>query len=391
MTDSDDQQDHKPETQVGHLGRKSKNHYGFINTPLYRGSTVLFETAEKLFAYDHPYPYAISGSPTQDSLREAICELEGAEGTCLTPSGLNAITTALLAFLKTGDHLLMTDSVYRPTRRFCDSLLKNFGIETTYYDPMIGADIAELFQANTKVVFTEAPGSQTMEMQDIPAIVAAAKTNDILVMIDNTWATPIYFRPLEHGVDISIVAVTKFIGGHSDLMMGTIAANKTHWQQLHQAYERLGLYVGPDDIALALRGMRTLPLRLERHMASGLTIAKWLQQRPEVSSILYPVLEDDPGHALWKRDFDGAPGLFSALLHPVDLDKLKAFLDALKLFGMGYSWGGFESLVIPFDPTSYRSATTWTHDGPALRFHIGLEDPGDLMADLEVGFAAMAL
>jgi len=389
MTDSEDQQDHKPETQVGHIGRKSQTHYGFVNTPIYRGSTVLFETAERLLSYDQPYLYGRSGSPTQDSLTQAISELEGAEGTCITPSGLNAITTALLAFLKAGDHLLMTDSVYRPTRRFCDSLLKQFGIETTYYDPLIGADIASLFQDNTKVVFTEAPGSQTMEMQDIPAIVAAAKTKDILVMMDNTWATPIYFRPLEHGVDISILAATKFISGHSDLMMGVVSANETHWRPLQQAHERLGLFVGPDDVSLALRGLRTLPLRLERHMASGLAIAKWLQGRPEVSGMLYPALETDPGHGLWQRDFDGAPGLFSVLLHPVELDKLKAFLDALKLFGMGYSWGGFESLVIPFDPTSYRSATTWTHDGPALRFHIGLEDPGDLMADLEAGFAAM--
>jgi cystathionine beta-lyase len=306
------------------------------------------------------------------------------------PSGLAAISTALLSVTGSGDHILVTDSVYRPTRNFCDGLLKRMGVETTYYDPLIGADIGRLFKPNTKVVFVEAPGSQSFEMQDIPAIAKVAHGRDALVLMDNTWATPLYFRALDKGVDLSIQAGTKYIGGHSDVMIGCVSANAASLPALKAAMNLLGLCVGPDDMFLALRGLRTLAVRLARHYQSGLTVARWLSQRPEVARVLYPALEGDPGHAIWKRDFTGACGLFSIVLKPTPEKAVHAFMNALQLFGMGYSWGGFESLVILFDCSEYRTATKWSPGGPTLRFHVGLEDVGDLIADLDRGFAAMA-
>jgi cysteine-S-conjugate beta-lyase len=335
------------------------------------------------------FTYGRLGTPTVESLQDAIAELEGGFRTLLTPSGLSAIATTLLALLSAGDHVLVSDSVYRPTRRFCDTMLKRLGIETTYYDPLLGAGIADLIQDNTKVIFTESPGSQTFEVQDIPAISAAAHARGIRVVLDNTWATPLFFKPFDHGADVSIQAATKYIVGHADAMLGAITANEATWPKLAATHDELGLCPGPEDVYLGLRGLRSLSARLERHQRSALNIARWLAERPEVSRVLHPALPSDPGHALWQRDFTGASGLFAIVLRPVSKTAVAAMLDGMTLFGMGYSWGGFESLILPFDPRGYRTATTWVEDGPALRLHIGLEDPDDLKADLDAGFARM--
>jgi len=382
----------KPETQLVTTGRDTEGQYGFVNPAVYHASTVLYPTAEDQVAHRSRYQYGRRGTPTSEALEGALRAIEGdaCAGVALMPSGLAAISTALLSVTGSGDHILVTDSVYRPTRNFCDGLLKRMGVETTYYDPLIGTDIGRLFKPNTKVVFVEAPGSQSFEMQDIPAIAKVAHGRDALVLMDNTWATPLYFRALDKGVDLSIQAGTKYIGGHSDVMIGCVSANAASLPALKAAMNLLGLCVGPDDMFLALRGLRTLAVRLARHYQSGLTVARWLSQRPEVARVLYPALEGDPGHAIWKRDFTGACGLFSIVLKPTPEKAVHAFMNALQLFGMGYSWGGFESLVILFDCSEYRTATKWSPGGPTLRFHVGLEDVGDLIADLDRGFAAMA-
>jgi cysteine-S-conjugate beta-lyase len=289
--------------------------------------------------------------------------------------------------LNAGDHLLVCDNAYRPSRNFCNGLLARYGVETTYFDPLIGAGIAGLFKPNTKAVLVEAPGSQSFEMPDIPAIAAVAHARGALVIDDNTWATALYHRSLDQGVDISMQAATKYVGGHSDIMFGTISANARTWPMISEAIRLLGVCAGPDDVFLALRGLRTLAVRLAQHHRSALEIAHWLKTRPEVLRVLHPALESDPGHAIWKRDFTGASGLFSIVLKPAPQTAVDALLNAVKLFGMGYSWGGFESLIIPFDCAAYRTATRWAPGGPALRLHIGLENVDDLKADLERGFA----
>jgi cystathionine beta-lyase len=382
----------KPETRLVIAGRDTKGQHGFVNPAVYHASTVLYPTAEDQVAHRARYQYGRRGTPTSEALEDALRTLEGdnCAGVALMPSGLAAISTALLAIAGSGDHILVTDSVYRPTRNFCDGLYKRMGVTTTYYDPLIGADIAKLFKPNTKAVFVEAPGSQSFEMQDIPAIAKVAHDKGAIVLMDNTWATPLYFRAFDKGVDLSIQAGTKYIGGHSDIMFGCVSANAATLPALKAAMQSLGLCVGPDDMFLALRGLRTLAVRLARHHQSGLTVARWLEQRPEVARVLHPALEADPGHAIWKRDFTGACGLFSIVLKPAPEKAVHAFMNELQLFGMGYSWGGFESLVILFDCNDYRTATKWAPGGPTLRFHIGLEDTGDLIADLERGFAAMA-
>jgi len=382
----------KPETGLVIGGRDCTSYYGFVNPPVYHASTVLYPNARDLVAHRSRYLYGRRGTPTSEALENALREIEGPDcaGVALLPSGAAAISTALLSVLGSGDHLLVTDSVYRPTRNFCDTILKRLGIETTYYDPLIGSGIAALIKSNTRAVFTEAPGSVSFEMQDIPAITAAAHQAGAIVLMDNTWATPLFFRAFDKGVDLSIHAGTKYLGGHSDVMIGTVSANAAHWQKLRETMLTLGLCVGPDDIYLTLRGLRTLAVRLDRHQQSGLTIARWLQQRPEVLRVLHPGLEGDAGHAIWKRDFLGASGLFSVILKPAPEEAVFAFADALTLFGLGYSWGGYESLAIIFDCSDYRSATRWAPGGPALRFHIGLEHVDDLVADLERGFAALA-
>ncbi len=380
----------KPGTRLAHAGRDPERFHGFVNTPIYRGSTVLFPTAAALEANDQEYTYGRLGTPTVKALAEAIAELEGGHATLLTPSGLSAIATTFLALLSAADHVLVTDSVYRPTRRFCDSVLKRLGIETTYYDPRVGAGIKKLLKPNTKMVFTELPGSQTFEVQDIPAIAKAAHAAGAMVVLDNTWATPLYFKPFAQGADVSIQAATKYIVGHADAMLGTITANEAVWPKVAHTHDELGLCPGPEDVYLGLRGLRSLGVRLARHQASGLALAEWLARRPEVARVIHPALPSDAGHAIWKRDFTGASGLFAVVLKPASKKAVAAMLDGLKLFGLGYSWGGFESLVIPFDPSTYRTATHWDAEGPALRLHVGLEEVDDLKADLEAGFAQLA-
>ena len=379
----------KVETRLVTAGRDTKAQKGFVNPPVFRGSTVLYPTAEDLHAHRGEFHYGRHGTPTTRALQDVLMALEGPQcaGVGLTPSGLAAISTTLLAVAKAGDHVLVCDSAYRPTRSFCDGLLARYGVEITYFDPLIGAAIEKLFKANTRAVLVEAPGSQSFEMPDIPAIAAVAHAHGALVIDDNTWATPLYHRSLEHSVDISMQAGTKYIGGHSDIMFGTISANAKAWPIIAENIRLLGVCAGPDDVYLALRGMRTLSVRLAQHHRSGLEMARWLQQRPEVQRVLHPALESDPGHAIWKRDFTGASGLFSIVLQPKPQKAVDAMLDSLKLFGMGFSWGGFESLAIPFDCSAYRTATKWAPGGPTLRLHIGLENVEDLKTDLERGFA----
>jgi cystathionine beta-lyase len=380
----------KAETTLVTAGRDTKAQKGFVNPPVVHGSTVLYPTAGDLHAHRGEYQYGRRGTPTTKALQEALMALEGPQcgGVGLAPSGLSAISTTLLAVLKTGDHLLVCDNAYRPSRNFCNGVLARFGVETTYFDPLIGAGIAGLFKPNTKAVLVEAPGSQTFEMPDISAIAAVAHARDALVIDDNTWATPLYHRSLDQGVDISMQAATKYIGGHSDIMFGAISANAKAWPLIAEAIQLLGVCAGPDDVFLALRGLRTLAVRLAQHHRSAIEVARWLATRPEVVRVLHPALETDPGHAIWRRDFTGASGLFSIVLKPAPQKAVDALLDAVKLFGMGYSWGGFESLVIPFDCEGYRTATKWAPGGPTLRLHIGLENVEDLKADLERGFAA---
>jgi cystathionine beta-lyase len=380
----------EPATEVVHLGRAPFEHHGFVNPPVYRGSTVLYETLEALKSRKQKYTYGRRATPTTRALEEAIVHLEGGAATILTSSGLGAVSTAILAFAEAGDHILITDSVYQPARAFADRLLKRLGVETTYYDPTIGAGVARHFRPNTRLIVVESPGSQTFEMQDIPAIAAVARANNVWVIADNTWATPLFCKPLALGADVSIQAATKYIVGHADAMLGAVTANARAAKHVDNAKEALGTCPGSEETYLGLRGLRTLDVRLERHQRSGLAVAEWLAGRAEVDRVLHPALPGHPGHDIWKRDFTGATGLFTIVLKPVAEKSLAAFLDGLKLFGMGYSWGGFESLVIPFDPTSYRTAIQWTGPGPALRFHVGLEAVEDLIADLAAGFKRMA-
>ncbi|MGI9513297.1 MAG: cystathionine beta-lyase [Anderseniella sp.] len=380
---------HQPATDLVTSGRQYSEH-GIVSPGVYHASTILYPNTDALRAKNQDYTYGRKGTPTSRALEETIAQLEGGHACRLTPSGLAAVSTVMMAFLNTGDHVLVTDSAYRPTRTLCDGLLQRMGIETTFYDPLIGADIGDLMQPNTKLVMTECPGSQTFEMQDIPAIVKAAHGHGALVAIDNTWSGGHYFKAFEHGCDISFQAATKYLVGHSDCMMGSITVAEQHWDRFKDAYEQMGMCAGPDDMYLTLRGIRTLDVRLERHMKSALDIAGWLRERDEVAEVLHPGLPGAPGNDIWKRDFRGSSGLFGVVLKTSNQQAVDAFLNTLTLYGMGYSWGGFESLVIPCDVTSYRTATTWDREGHLLRLHIGLEDVRDLKKDLENGFKAMA-
>jgi len=373
----------KPETRLVVAGREYAEH-GIVNPAVYHASTITFPTVKALLERDQPYTYGRKGTPTSRAVETAIAALEGGHDCKISSSGLAAVTTTLLAFLKTGEHLLIPDTVYYPVRQLCDSVLKGLGIETTYYDPLIGRGIAGLIRANTKVVYCESPGSQTMEVQDIPAMVEAAHAKNCIVILDNTWAGGFYFNAFAHGCDVSVQAATKYIVGHSDAMLGSTVCNEKTWGQFKQTFETMGQFAGPDDMYLALRGLRTMSVRLERHMRYATALAEWLRGRSEVESVLYPALSNAPGHEIWKRDFTGASGLFSVVLKPTSQQSVAAMLDGLSLFGMGFSWGGFESLVVPFKPV--RTATTWTAPGPCLRFHIGLESPDDLIDDLKQGF-----
>ncbi len=376
----------KPATKLATVAREYAEH-GAVNPAVYRASTITFPTVASLKPGGQPYVYGRRGTPTSRAIEDAIAELEGGYACKVAPSGVAAITAALLSFLKSGDHLLMVDSVYGNTRDFCDHMLRGLGIETTYYDPLIGDRLRDLIRPNTKTLYLESPGSQTFEVQDVPLLALIAHEMGLVVMLDNTWAAGHFFKAFAHGVDISIQAATKYIVGHSDVMFGSVVCNQATWPRFKAGYEYLGLFAGPDDMYLALRGLRTLDLRLERHMKSALHIAEWLRQRPEVATVLYPALSNAPGHEIWKRDFTGASGLFGLILKPKPEAAVAAMLDGLSLFSMGYSWGGFESLIIPMHPE--RTVAPWHPSGPALRLHIGLEHPDDLIADLEAGFARL--
>jgi cysteine-S-conjugate beta-lyase len=382
----------KTATRLVNGGRDPFAHHGFVNPPVYHASTVLYRTAEDFLAHRGRYQYGRRGTPTSEALTDALAELEGPDcaGVALLPSGLAAASVALLSVLKAGDRVLVTDSVYFPTRKFCDSLLARYGIAASYYDPLIGGGIAALIEPNTRAIYVESPGSLSFEMQDVPAIAQAAHDKGAVVLMDNTWASPLYFRAFDKGVDLSIQAGTKYIGGHSDVMLGTVSANAATWPRLRETVEAMGLCVGPDDMYLGLRGLRTMGVRLAQHNVSAIKVARWLAGRPEVARVLHPAFESHPGHAIWQRDYSGACGLFSIVLQPTPQTAVNAFVNALTLFGIGASWGGYESLVIPFDCTTARSVTEWTPGGPTVRFHIGLEDVDDLIEDLEQGFAALA-
>jgi cystathionine beta-lyase len=382
------------DTLLTHVGGSPTDRHGAVNPPVYRASTILFPTvaeweASRVHANRfNVIRYGQLGTPTTFALEEAVASLEGGYRAMLLPSGLAAATTALLALLRSGDHLLMTDSAYQPTRHFCKAHLSRYGIETTFYDPCIGAGIESLMRPETRVVFLESPGSITFDVQDLPAIARVAHARGALVVIDNTWATPYFLPAMQLGADVSVIAATKYIGGHADVMLGTITTTEPLYETVRSMVAELGYCVSPDDAFLGLRGLRTLGLRLERHGKSALQVAEWLQGRPEVKQVLYPALPADPGHAIWKRDFTGASGLFGVVLHPVPKPAVDAMLDSLRLFGMGASFGGYESLAIPMDSTRLRHLIG-SSDYKFIRAHVGLEDPADLISDLEQGFGQL--
>ncbi|HVH77548.1 MAG TPA: cystathionine beta-lyase [Stellaceae bacterium] len=395
MKQDDRPRNYRIDTLIAHLGRHPEAQHGAVNPPVYHASTILSANMAEWEAKRDPKKrfdvvrYGLLGTPTTFALEEALAKIEGGWRAMLMSSGLAAITAPLQALLAQGDHLLMADSCYGPARNFCDKVLSRCGVETTYYDPLVGEGIARLMRPNTKVVYLESPGSLTFEVQDVPAIAAAAHKKGAKVLMDNTWGTPLFFRSFEHGVDVSIHAATKYIVGHSDAMLGAVVTNEENWLPVRTAAADLGHCAGPDDVYLALRGLRTMSVRLERQQKNALTVARWLQTRPEVSRVLYPALPEDPGHALWKRDFLGAASLFGVVLRPVAQEAVYAMIDALDLFGIGASWGGFESLIQPNHPERIRTATRWQAEGPCVRLHIGLEDPEDLIADLAQGFARL--
>jgi cystathionine beta-lyase len=385
------------DTILAHAGRSPAMQNGAVNPPVYHASTVLFPTVaaleESVRKRNEPghFHYGRFGTPTARAFEQALAALEGGDHALVLPSGVAAIAATLLAHCGAGDHLLMVDTVYGPARSLCDTLLRRLGIDTEYYDPRIGGRIARLMRPNTKLVYLESPGSLTFEVQDLPAIAEAAHRGGAVVAVDSTWATPLFHKPLALGADIVIHAATKYIVGHSDAMLGAVVLRKEGYMPLRLAATALGYSVGGDDCYLGLRGLRTLSVRLRRHQETGLALAGWLRNRREVARVIHPALPDHPDHALWKRDFSGATGLFAVELKPCSRRALEAMLDGMGLFGMGFSWGGFESLILPNDPGKVRSALPWPADaGPFLRIHAGLESLADLTADLEAGFARLA-
>ncbi|MSO92213.1 MAG: cystathionine beta-lyase [Rhodospirillales bacterium] len=379
----------KKETLLLHAGRDPKKNYGIVNPPVYHCSTVTFPTLAALEASQASplgvVHYGRYGTPTTYAFEQGVAALEGAPKCVSAPSGLAAISIAMLAMLKAGDHALITDNAYFPLRKLCNDMLGGFGIEVTFYDPMVGAGIKDLIRPKTKVVWVESPGSQTFEVQDIPAIAKAAHAAGAVVIMDNTWSAGYYFDAFEHGVDISVQAATKYIVGHSDAMLGTVTTTEALWEKVKWTAVRLGYCAGPDDCYLGLRGLRTLATRLARHQETALFLARWLATRPEVERVLHPALASCPGHDIWKRDFTGSSGLFGVVLKEFPKAAVAAMLDGMEHFAMGYSWGGFESLIVPTYPPKVRSATRWPHAGPSIRIHAGLEDPEDLKQDIAAG------
>jgi cystathionine beta-lyase len=384
----------REETTIVHSGLHPERHQGAVNPPVFHASTILSGTVEefrrrrKNWILEEPGTYyGRFGTPTIEALQEAIAELEGGHRSVVYPSGLAACAGALLAFLSAGDHVLMSDTVYGPTRNFANGLLKRFGVSTLFFDPLAGRSIESLIRPETRVIYLESPGSLTFEMQDIPAIAEAAHRRGITVIADNTWGTPLYFKPFAHGVDVSVHSATKYIVGHSDAMLGAITCTKEAWPSLRRSTYELGQTAGPDDVYLGQRGLRTLAVRLKQHWGTGVALAEWIARQPEVERVLHPALPGDPGHRIWKRDFTGACGLFGVVLKEGVTDRaLCAMIDGLELYGIGSSWGGFESLIVPFDPRDARTATQWPHKGPCFRIHAGLENVADLLADLDQGF-----
>jgi cysteine-S-conjugate beta-lyase len=384
----------RDETTVVHSGLHPERHEGAVNPPVFHASTILSQSVEeyrrkrKDWLQEVPGTYyGRFGTPTTEALQEAVAALEGGYRSLVYPSGLAACAGALLACVSAGDHVLMTDSVYGPTRNFAGGTLRRFGVSTTFFDPHAGRAIESLLQPETRVIYLESPGSLTFEMQDVPAIAEVAHRRSIAVIMDNTWGTPLFFKPFSHGVDVSVQAATKYIVGHSDAMLGVVTCSKEAWPKLKTSTFELGQTAAPDDVYLAQRGLRTLAVRLKQHWQAGVTLAEWVARQPEVERVLHPGLPGDPGHAIWKRDFAGACGLFGVVLKEGISDRaLCAMIDGLELYGIGASWGGFESLVVPFDPREARSATEWPHRGPCFRIHAGLENVDDLIADLEAGF-----
>lgn len=390
----------KKDTKLVNAGRNFKRQAGSVSTPIHLTSTVLYPTVEAYEEaskgnafYDEQkagtssdFSYGISGTPTTFALQEALREIEGEGKNVIVGSGLAAITLALYSFLKSGDHILVTDTIYGPTRRFCNKELKKYGIETTYYDPLIGPDIKNLIKENTKIVFLENPGSLTFEVQDVPSIVKAvkAKSKDIVTIIDNSWATSLYYKPFEFGVDVSIQALTKYAGGHSDIMLGVVSFKDKFSKEILSSYRNIGFTSNPFDCYLALRGLRTLSVRLKKHHESAVEVAKFLEKHKKVKKVLFPALSSDSGHKLWKRDFSGAGGLFTFILDKEYSEKtLNKFVESLDLFGIGCSWGGFESLALPINLRLVRTATKFDAKGSAVRLYIGLEDQEDLIKNLE--------
>ena len=373
----------KPSTQLEHLGRASADHFGSVNMPTYRVSTALFPTLESFRAQSQKMTYGRRATPSSEALCDTIATLEGGSHCMLTPSGLSAVSCAILSSVKSDGHILISDGVYDPTRAFCDDILPQFNIRASYYDPTDIEALAEAFTPETQAVFTESPSSLTFEMQDIPAISALAHQHGARVILDNTWATPLFFKPFDKGVDISIQAATKYLCGHADLLLGTLTTNQSAYVDCARMHRRLGLCASGDDIYLTLRGLRTLEVRLERHQATAIKLAKFLAQRDEVAEVIHPALPSHPQHAIWQRDFLGASGLFAFRLKPVSEAQLAKMFDGFELFAMGYSWGGFESLIIPAEPT--RTAQTLDNTNPLVRIHAGLEDEDDLIEDLQEG------
>lgn len=371
-----------PETIVTHGGRHPEQHWGYVNTPVYRGSTILFPTLDALESKEPRFDYGRTGNPSSATVEECVSELEGAAGTVVAPSGLSAISLALITVLKAGDDVLITDSAYQPTRRVSDGVLARMGISVRYFDPHAGASIESALTDKTRAIFLESPGSLTFELQDLPAIAMLAKPRDIVLIVDNSWATPLYHNPLALGADLVVHAGTKMFVGHSDVMFGTVSANEKWIKELRHTHRLLGLCASPDDCFLAARGLRTLAIRMKEHGARSTEMARWLEQQPGVSRVVHPALPSHPDHAIFKRDFRGAGSVFAALLEPKPRAALAAMVDGFDLFGMGWSWGGYESLCLPIAPASSRTAVPWTAPGPMLRLHIGLEDIDDLKADL---------
>lgn len=383
----DKNKDMKDKTRLAHTGRAGKEHHGAVNPPIYHASTFLYENYAAITGKQNDYTYGRRGTPTTRALEEAMSALEVAHDTVLVPSGLSACTLSILSFVKTGDHVLISDSAYEPTKYFCDTFLARMGVELTAFDPRDVSALESLIKPTTSVIFMESPGSISFEISDVPAIVALAKAHNIITIMDNTWATPLFFKPLELGVDVSVQAATKYIVGHADALLGYISATKQAFSRIKEAHGALGLCAGPDDVRMGLRGLRTLSVRLQQHMQSALNIAQWLEQQQEVKRVIHPGLPSHPDHALWQRDFTGASGLFSIILHPYSETALANMLDKLTLFAMGFSWGGFESLIVPYGklPRQAVPLDQWEEGDHLCRLHIGLEDIEDLKKDLRDG------